>query len=244
MVLNKRIFREFKDNMIKYIGLLSLVLFSSMSIVGFGNGEECITLSTNNVATECNREDGNFTLSRELDTTTLSKIQELGITVEENYYADYKLTEDKTIRLFKKRENINKIHLLDGKKLTDSNNIIIDEQFGKANNYNIGSVLKILNEKYTISGLGLVPDYLIISKELTDMPNHLNFGIGFVSKERFSNLKDVKYLYSFKLNNITSDKLKNILNKTSILTSFMVTKDNPRIMGLEDELKQICWHDC
>ncbi|MFT8350173.1 FtsX-like permease family protein [Clostridium saccharoperbutylacetonicum] len=236
MVLNKRIFREFKDNVIKYIGLLSLVLLASMSIVGFGNLEECVMLSINNVATECNREDGNFTLSRELDNTTLNKIKELGIVVEENYYSDYKLAEDKTIRLFKERENINKINLLDGKKLTDSNNIIIDELFGKANNYNIGSSLKILNEKYNISGYGFVPDYTSVSKELTDTPNHSNFGIGFVSKEKFSNLKDVKYSYSFKLNNISSDKLKNILNKTSALTSFMVTKDNPRIISVETEM--------
>lgn len=236
VILNKRIFREFKGNLIKYIGLLSLVLFASMSIVGFGNIEESISLSTNKVAMECNREDGNFTLSRELGNTTLSNIQELGIDIEENYYSDYKLTEDKTIRLFKERENINKIHLLDGKELINSNNIIIDEQFGKFNSYNIGSNLKILNDKYTISGLGLAPNYIIISKELVDNPNHLNFGLGFVSKEKFSNLKDVKYLYSFKLNNISSDKLKNILNKTSSLTSFMTTNDNPRIKGLDDEL--------
>lgn len=236
MVLNKRIFREFKDNVIKYIGLLSLVLLASMSIVGFGNLEECVMFSINNVATECNREDGNFTLSRELDNTTLNKIKELGIVVEENYYSDYKLAEDKTVRLFKERENINKINLLDGKKLTDSNDIIIDGLFGKVNNYNIGSSLKILNEKYNISGYGFVPDYTFIIKELTDNPNHLKFGIGFVSKEKFSNLKDVKYLYSFKLNNISSDKLKNILNKTSELTSFMVTKDNPRIISVETEM--------
>lgn len=236
VVLNKRIFREFKENVIKYIGLISLVLFASMSIVGFGNVEECIMLSINNVAKECNREDGNFTLSRELDNTTLSKIQELGIDTQENYYADYKLTEDKTIRLFKERESINKIKILDGKEITDSNNIIIDELFGKTNNYNIGSSLKMLNKKYNISGYGFAPDYTMVSKELTDMPNHLNFGIGFVSKENFSNLKDVKYLYSFKLNNISSDKLKNILNKTSALTSFMITKDNPRIIGVEDEM--------
>ena len=235
MVLNKRIFREFKENVIRYIGLMSLVLIASMSIVGFGNVEECVMLSINNVATECNREDGNFTLSRELDNTTLSKIQELGIDTEENYYADYKLTEDKTIRLFKERESINKIKILDGKEITDSNNIIIDELFGKVNNYNIGSSLKILNEKYNISGYGLVPDYTMVVKELTDLPNHSNFGIGFVSKEKFSNLKDVKYLYSFKLNNISSDKLTNILNKTSALTSFMVKKDNPRIMAVEEE---------
>lgn len=236
MVLNRRIFREFKDNLIKYIGLLGLVLFSSMAIVGFGNIEECITLSTNNVAAKCNREDGNFTLSKELDKTTLSKIEKLGIEVEESFYSDYKLTDDKTIRLFKERENINKVHILKGKALTDSNSIILDKQFAEANNYNVGSSLNISNEKYTILGLGLAPDYLVISKELTDSANHLVFGIGFVSKEKFYNLKDVKYLYSFKLNNVSSDKLKNVLNKTSSLTSFMVTDDNPRIRGLVDEL--------
>lgn len=236
MVLNKRIFREFKRNAIKYIGLLSLVLMSSMTIVGFGNVEECIMLSINNVATECNREDGNFTLSREAEKTTLSEIQELGIAVEENYYSDYKLTGDKTIRLFKERESINKIKILAGKDIIDSNNIIIDEIFGKCNNYNIGSSLKIFNEKYYITGYGLVSDYIMVAKELTDYPNHLKFGIGFVSKEKFSNLKNVKYLYSFKLNNVPSDKLKNILNKTSTLTSFMVKKDNLRIMNIENEL--------
>lgn len=236
MVLNKRIFREFKGNAIKYIGLLCLVLISSMATVGFGSLEECIMFSINNVAKEYNREDGNFTLSRELDKTTLSKIQELGIAVEENYYSDYKLTDEKTIRLFKERENINKIKILDGKEITHSKNIIIDGLFGKENNYSIGSSLKIFNEKYSISGYGLVPDYTMVSKELTDFPNHLNFGIGFVSKENFSDLKDVKYLYSFKLNNISDDKLKNILNKTSALTSFVVTKDNPRIMSVENDL--------
>lgn len=236
MVLNKRIFREFKGNIIKYIGLLCLVLTSSMAIVGFGNVEESIMLSINNVAVECNREDGNFTLNRELDNTTLSKIQGLGIDVQENYYSDYKLTDDKTIRLFKERKSINKIKILEGKEISDSNNIIIDELFGKSNNYNINSSLKILNENYNILDYGLVPDYIMVVKELSDYPNHSSFGIGFISDEKFSELKDVKYLYSFKLNNVSSDKLRNILNKTSVLTSFMVTKDNRRITNVENDL--------
>lgn len=238
MILNKRIIREFRENISKYLGLIVLVLISSMLIVGFANSTDCIISTGGKAAFQNNREDGEFYVDNELNNITLEKIRTLGVNIEENFYVDYKLYENQTIRVFKERKNINKISINKGSNLRVTNQIVIDEHFAESNGYKLLSNLIIENKNFKIFGYGAAPDYTkIIQKSSEVVPNPKNFGIGFINEEDFRNLKNKSYSYVFKLNGVSADKVKNIVSKNSTVTEFIKIEDNSRAIGYIDDSK-------
>ncbi len=238
MVLDKRIIREFTGNISRYLGLIALVLISSMLIVGFANSTDCIVETGETVAIENNLEDGEFYVDSQLNNMTLEEIRNLGVNIEENFYVDYKLYENQTIRLFKQRENINRMSITEGSNLIGTNQIVVDQHFGDANQYNILNNLTIENKNFKVVGYGAAPDYTNIIKKCSDLtPNPKNFGIGFMNEEDFRNLKNKSYSYVFKLNGVSSDKIKNIVSKNSTVTEFIKIADNTRAIGYIDDSK-------
>ncbi|MFT8349672.1 FtsX-like permease family protein [Clostridium saccharoperbutylacetonicum] len=238
MVLNKRIIREFTENIGRYLGLIVLVLISSMAIVGFSDSTDTIINAGEKAALENNREDGELYVNEPLNNMTLEKIKDLGVNIEEKFYVDYKLYENQTIRIFKDRKNINKLSITQGEKLNKDNDIILDSHFGQANKYNIDNNLKIQNKKFSIVGYGAAPDYTYVIQKLSDVvPNPKNFGIGFVSEEGFSDLKNKSYSYVFKLNGVSADKIENIVSKNAVVTEFTKISDNTRAIGYIDDSK-------
>lgn len=240
MVLNKRIPREFKENITKYIGLILLILLSSMAIVGFSNSADCIIQTGAEIAVTNNLEDGEFQVQSKLDNFTIRTITKLGVTLDENFYIDYPFN-GKTIRLFKERKNLNKISIINGNNFSDAlcNEVILDEHFACTNNYSIGKTLTLNNSEYTISGYGAAPDYSFIVNKITDtIPEPANFGIGFISSDNFDSFNNnIVYCYSYKLNGFSAEKLKNIISKNSSLTFFIESKDNQRITSyIEDNI--------
>ncbi|KAJ49733.1 ABC-type transport system, involved in lipoprotein release, permease component [Clostridium tetanomorphum DSM 665] len=238
MVLNKRIIRELRENISKYLGLIVLVLVSSMLIVGFSNSTDCIIYTGEKAAVENNLEHGEFYVDNRLNSTTLQKIMALGVEIEENFYVNYKLYENQTIRVFKERKNINRISINKGTNLNGLSEIVIDEHFGKANNYKLLSNLNIENKNFKVVGYGAAPDYTNIIQKFGDVvPNSKKFGIGFINEEDFKNLKNKSYSYVFKLNGVSSDKVKNIVSKNANVTEFIKIEDNTRAIGYIDDSK-------
>ena len=239
MILNKRIIREFKENITKYIGLILLITLSSMAIVAFSNSADCVIQTGTQIAKTNNLEDGEFEVKYKLDNFTLQKINDSGVTINENFYIDYSIDNDKTLRLFKERKNLNKITIVNGHNFSSdtATEIVLDEHFASANNYTINSKLKLNNYNFTIVGYAAAPDYSLVIKKLTDSiasPN--NFGIGFISSDSFNEFNNnITYSYSYKLNGFSSEKLKNIISKNSSLISFVDAKDNQRISGYIDD---------
>lgn len=238
MVLNKRIIREFKENISKYLGLIILVLISSMLIVGFANSTDCIIGTGEKAALENNLEDGEFYVNDQLNHMTIEKIKALGVTIEENFYVDYKIYENQTIRLFKERKNINKISINKGSNLNKEHQIVLDEHFGETNKYKLLNNLAIENKNFKIVGYCAAPDYTnVIQKSSDVVPNPKDFGIGFINEEDFRSLKNKSYSYVFKLNGGSVDKVKNIVAKNSDLTEFTKISDNSRAIGYIDDSK-------
>lgn len=232
MVLNKRIPRDFKENLIKYIGLMLLCIITSMVVVGFVNSSDSVIKTGAAAALNNNQEDGNFEVESKLNNATIQKLKDLGITINENFFIDYELDTNKKIRLFKQRIDINKLSIVQGNNLNSSSKqILLNKHFASKNNYNIDGNLKIDNKIYKICGYVAAPDYTLVLEKLSDViANPSTFGIAFISNEDFNSLKDtVTYSYSFKLNGISADTLKSILINNANLTLFVQASDNQRI---------------
>ena len=238
MVLNNRIIREFFENKVKYLGVIILIIISSMTIVGFVDSSDSIVDTVSNNFKNNNCEDGNFQLKNKMDNLTLGKLKKIGVDVEENFYSDCKINDTQTIRVFKKREKINKILVKEGNDLNQTNDILIDDKLCSLPDYNIGNSLKISNRQYNIVGYVVVPDYTFIKKESSDLVSDpKQFGIAFVSEKDFERFNEKVYLYSFKTNGASIDDVKSIVQKNSQVNSFVKAEDNSKITGYIDDLK-------
>lgn len=237
LVLNNRIRREFFQNKVKYIGLILLVMISSMAIVGFSDSDDSIFDTVSKYFEMNNCEDGNFVLDNKISNNTLNKLKKNGVEVEENFYYDYKINDMQTIRIYKNRTNINKINIIDGKNIYDKDEILLDDKIGVIKGYSIGDYIELKHNKYKIVGHAISPDYTFIKKEEGDMTNNPNkFGIAFVSEEDFKRFNDKVYCYSFKCNSDNIENIKSILNKNEKLVSFIKAKENSKITGYYDDL--------
>lgn len=237
MVLNNRIIREFLSNKVKYLGLIILIIMSSMTIVGFVDSTDSIMDTVGVYFKTNNCEDGTFTLKNKINNITLNKLKRLGVDVEENFYSDYKINDIQTIRVYKERKNINKISVVAGENLKNSHDILLDNKRDGLPDYKIGNYIDIDGIKYYIAGYAVAPDYTYIKKQISDLNSDpQKFGIGFVSENDFEKLDDKVYAYSFKSNEISVEDVKSILQKNTELKSFTKAEDNARITGYHDDL--------
>lgn len=152
MVLNKRILREFLENKIKYLGLVLLVTISSMTSVGFADSIDSIFDTVDAYFINNNCEDGNFVLENTIDNITLDKLKKCGAEVEETFYCDYKMDDVQTIRVYKKRSNINKISIIDGQNISYRNEILLDDKLGQLDGYKTGDFIELKNKRYKVCG--------------------------------------------------------------------------------------------
>ena len=68
-----------------------------------------------------------------------------------------------------------------------ANDLIVDRGYATANNLSVGDNLDVtiggIAHNFTISGIFISPEYLYISRGITEMPDHYTFGVIFVNNE-------------------------------------------------------------
>ena len=219
-ILIKRVFRNLKNNFVRYFALFLLIVMGMYLVVSMIDSADTVINGVNEKAKINKLEDGEFKVFEKLSKNELSALKDKKIKVEEAFYMDYKLKDDSTIRIFKNRKNINLIDLDEGKLSSSVNEIVIEKRYAKEYNLNLGDKIEIADKKYKIVGIGSVPDYDAPFKEMSDTSVDSNrFGLGFVNDKEYNTLKKEKkfskteeYVYSYKLNdNMTNGELKKYL---------------------------------
>ena len=138
-VLRKRVFRSLRKHFVRYLMLgtmIALAIFLVVTIVGSG---ETLTRGTVDLADETNLEDGEFEVFVPLTESEIDHINDMGIDIEEQFYYDYKLSGDErgTVRIFKIRDSINKIHYISGHSPADKDEIVIEKRYAEEHGYEI-----------------------------------------------------------------------------------------------------------
>lgn len=228
--LDKRIFRNLKSNIGKYLAIFILLT----ATIGFGSGFLSVadgvdkTVKDNQI--KCNIENGNFTLSEPYNFSS-SKYN-----IEENFYIN--LENNYTLRVYGQRNNINKLTIFEGNMPDKLNEIALDRIFAKSNNIKIGDTIKIDNNIFNVVGTISAPDYNSLFKNNTDlMMNTTDFGIGFVNNETFTMLENnynTNYNYSYTED---TDEIKSFLqNKEITITNLLPKEQNQSIMFLINDM--------
>ncbi|MFA9398182.1 MAG: FtsX-like permease family protein [Clostridiaceae bacterium] len=219
-ILNMRVIRDLKKNFFRYAALFLLIVLGMYVITSIVGAAENIIVGVQSSWKTNKVEDGEFTVFVPLDDSETEKLKQNEITLEKEFYLDYLLKDNSTLRIYQNRENINLINLDKGKLASRYNEIVLEKQYAKDHKITVGSQIEMYEEKYIVTGIGSTPDYDLTLKNISDSTVNTNFfGIGFVSKDQYEQLKkevstkSENYVYSYLLNgNITDKELKNILS--------------------------------
>ena len=216
-VLRKRIFRDFKENLPRYLALAFLLILSMYMVVSIVGAAETVMRGTTTEAKKQNVEDGQFSLFVPMKESEWDALTDKGITLEKMFFLDYVVDGDKTLRVFKNRTKIDTIAIHAGKLAQADDELVLERQYAEKNDIHVGDTIVLGDRTYKVSGIGTVPDYDSPLKSLGDtVCDSLNFGLAFVTDEAYTILqkedkseKSEEYYYAYKLNDVmTDDELK------------------------------------
>lgn len=248
-VLRKRIWRDFKSNLPRYLALSLLIILTMYLVVSLVGAAETIIRGSKNADSRQCVEDGDFSLFVPMKDEEMEDLEADGVAIEPQFYMDYEIDEDHTLRIFANRDEINKIDLVKGTLAEKENELVVERQFAEKNDISAGDVLTFGGREFTVTGIGTTPDYDNVLKSLGDTGcDCLHFGTGFVAADVYDTLraeeksiKSEEYYYAYRLNGaMTDDELKDRLEELEFTSGDV---EDPffqeywdRTMGKKDDL--------
>lgn len=248
-VLRKRIWRDFKSNLPRYLALSLLIILTMYLVVSLVGAAETIIRGSKNADSRQCVEDGDFSLFVPMKDEEMEDLEADGVTIEPQFYMDYEIDEDHTIRIFANRDEVNRIDLVKGTLAEKGNELVVERQFAEKNDISAGDVITFGGREFTVTGIGTTPDYDNVLKSLGDTGcDCLHFGTGFVAADVYDTLraeeksiKSEEYYYAYRLNGaMTDDELKDRLEKQEFTSGDV---EDPffqeywdRTMGKKDDL--------
>lgn len=232
-IINKRIPRDLKSNLLRYLALFLLIICSTYFVVSMVSASATIEDRIDERYTTNKTEDGEFVLFTPLKSSDENKITSKGVQVEQAYYLDYKLEDGSKLRAFKNRVNINLLDIDDGELASKDNEVCIEKQYATEHNLNIDDYITIADKKLKIVGIVSAPDYESVLENITDTTtDHSKFGLVFMNDSTYEELKEtgsaltsesLQYFYRMDSNaDLKDSDLKNILKETKVDSSYNV----------------------
>ncbi len=249
-VLRKRIVRDFKENLSRYLALAFLIMLSMYLVISMIAAAETIIRGSEAADAKQHVEDGQFSLFVPMQDREWNDLTDTGIALEKMFYMDYTITGDKVLRVFRNRESIDEIAIYEGRLAEDESELVLERKFAEKNEIHIGDTLKLGGRTFTVCGIGTVPDYDAPQKSLGDTGcDSLNFGLAFVTADTYEKMKkegrstqSEEYYYAYRLQDkMTADALKDKLDDLSFSSDavqdayFQEYWD--RTVGQKDDLK-------
>lgn len=246
-VLRKRVLRDLKENLFRYIALAFLIIMGMYVIVSL-IGAGYTIIDNGETHDEANKiEDGQFSVFVPLSDEEISRLEDAGAEVEGMFYEDYDVMDGKTIRVFANRENIDLVECDEGNLAEADDEIVVEKRFSQVNDISVGDIIQIAGNEFKVTGIGTSPDYNALFKEMSDtVVDSKVFGTVFVTEGAYDKLhatgesvKTETYLYAFRLKGKTTcDDVKDALEDIKVdanITSFVTSDDNPRTGGAADD---------
>lgn len=226
-VLRKRVLRDLKENVFRYIALAFLIIMGMYVIVSL-IGAGYTIIDNGETHDEANKiEDGQFSVFVPLSDEEISRLEDAGAEVEGMFYEDYDVMDGKTIRVFANRENIDLVECDEGNLAEADDEIVVEKRFSQVNDISVGDIIQIAGNEFKVTGIGTSPDYNALFKEMSDtVVDSKVFGTVFVTEGAYDKLhatgesvKTETYLYAFRLKGKTTcDDVKDALEDIKVDT--------------------------
>ena len=202
-------------------------------ISGFLVADGSMIKAYNDSFDKYNIEDGHFRLNDSLSKENKKALEKEGVTIYDLNYIEEEVESTSTIRLFKPRNKVNQVCIMEGKLPQSKNEIAIDRMYADNNNYQVGQTIKVGKKKLKITGLVALSDYsALFSKNSDLMFDAIKFGVGIVSDEGFERFKDAKIYYNYAWT--YNKKVDNEVNVSNDFLNVLVKN----VSGIDDYIPQ------
>ncbi len=226
--LFKRLPREFKKDIIKYIVMFLFLTLPIALCSGYMIGNDSMIKTYYEGIENYKLEDGHFSSVNVIDDELFKTIEaDENITIYKLNYKDELTDSSHTIRLYKSsdRAYINKWCIHEGVLPNAKNEIALDRLYCDNNKIKVGDIVKISNKEFKVTSTISLFDYSALFKNNTDSMFDANkFSISLVSDEAFDSFTNdnLIYNYAYLLPKRLNDKEAH--DKTSELTKNIYAK--------------------
>lgn len=196
--LRKRLSRELKSEIGKYLVVFILMVTTIGFVSGFLVADGSMIIAYNESFEKYNIEDGNLRTAEQIYKTQREEIEKLGIKLYENFYLEESLDNGSTMRIFKNREEVNRVCLMKGELPAKTGEIAIDRMYADNNSLSVGDTLQSGKKTWKITGLVALSDYSCLFQNNNDsMFDSVKFGVSVVTEDEFDSLKQDKLQYNY-----------------------------------------------
>ena len=202
----KRLPRELVGDIGKYLVIFLFMTATIGFVSGFLVADESMLEAYDESFEKYRIENGNFTLDSQATEEKLAELEQEGVTIYENFYMDEPVdvdldgTSDGTMRIFKKREEVNLVCLMKGTFPETADEIAIDRMYADNNSLAVGDTITVGGKELKITGLVALSDYSALFSDPGDlMFDSVKFGVSVLTPEGFAAFSDthMKYCYSW-----------------------------------------------
>ncbi|WP_033165753.1 FtsX-like permease family protein [Clostridium sp. KNHs205] len=225
-ILRKRVFRELKSNIFRYLALGSMIVLGMYLVVSLVGAADTVITQVDEKSEESRLEEGEFSVFVPLTKAQEKTLEDKGISLERMFYQDFKLADGSTLRSYANRKNINLIVIDKGRAAQKTGEAVIEKRYSEEHGLQVGGSLTVGSSTFTITGIGTVPDYDAVFQNFSDSSvDSKRFGLFFVTEEAYQELnaskesiKSEEYVYGYRLNGkLTNAELKAVLQDFEFL---------------------------
>ena len=218
-ILSKRVLRDIRENLLRYLALFFLVALVMYMVVAIVGAAETIMQGTKESGRLHHREDGQFGVFVPLTDDEIVQITEKGVTLQRDFSLDFHLGQS-TLRVYQARENVDLFVPSQGSEVPAQGEILLEQHYAEKHELGLGDSLTVGGRDFIVTGIGSTPDYDAAYEKTSDTTVDSNlFGVGFVTAEDYEALKaggeslrTEDYTYTYLLNDaMTDQELKELL---------------------------------
>ena len=222
--LARRIPREFRNNLGRYLGMFAMMVLAIAFTNGFLVAASSIETIIDGMRARYRMEDLYFTLDFEAKPASIEAVEDLGATVYESFYRDVPMElpatathQDKAInvRVFANRTDVNLAYYFEGREPQAADEIMLDRVFCSNHDLHLGDVVTVAGHELTLVGIGGLPDNSCMFEKNSDfMFNAQTFSVCQVTPELFDELVGDAAIYRYSV--VLDDRDMDVVDRTEL----------------------------
>lgn len=196
--LRKRLWRDLRSEIGKYAVIFLLLTGTTGFVSGFMVAAGSMLQTYDESFEKYNIEDGYFQIQAQANRAQVRDIEELGVTVYENFYTEEALTNGSTLRIFRTREQVDLVCLMEGALPVQPGEIAIDRMYADNNGLEVGDTIQSAGRSWTVTGLVALSDYSCLFSDNNDaMFDSVLFGVAVVCSAEFDTYAGDTLVYNY-----------------------------------------------
>ena len=202
--LYKRLPRDLKNNLGKYLGIFVLMSFAIAFTSGFLGAAASIVDICDGMRDKYNVEDFYLTTMDEMSEDDIAAVEDFDLTLYENFSRDVVMhvpddDRDISLRVFRNRgEEFDQAAYAEGRAPETDHEIALDRVFCQNHHLSVGDTVEVEGEDYALSGIVTLVDYTVTYKAAGDfMFNAVTFTVAQVTDEAYEHIVGDAQTYTY-----------------------------------------------